>query len=204
MSVARPNSENKRSEHQKLADRVFIADKRIQGWDYRRIAVALNKEREGLYTLSHQTVNTDMKSVEKEWLARLEADARAIIARQAASLDRMEDELWSEWERSKVQRRRATVEITHGPAVPEGQDPSPDRRKSTVLTEDAFGDPRFMELLLRVQERRAKLLGLNAPIKISGPNGEPITSTPSIPEFHIHIDSPRTEAERREIEESPP
>ena len=38
-------------------------------------------------------------------------------------------------------------------------------------TETTPGNPKFLDLLLNVQQRRAKMLGLDAPIKIDIPNG---------------------------------
>lgn len=175
----------KRTGAQKLADRTFIANARIQGWSLPKIHAELNAARKGIYRLGMSQVYEDQKSIEAEWIANLKGDMDAWKAKELASLERMENELWHSWEKSKTQRRLARVVVKGtGESAP---------RESSVTTEDQDGDPRYLELIIKVQDRRAKMLGLNAAIKIENGDGTPLTSTPLAPIINLFIGEPADE-----------
>ena len=52
--------------------------------------------------------------------------------------------------------------------------------------EDKNGDPRYLDLLLKVQERRAKLLGYNAPMKVNVYNEQPKDENPAETKYDIN------------------
>ncbi len=171
------NGTRKRTDPQKLWDRMFIAEKRMQGWTLERITAGLNETRAGLYTLNQASVHLDLQGIEQQWKASILRDIDTAKGRELAELDRLGDEAWQAWERSKAQYRQATV-IVDG--VAEGDGAPPKKRKSKIVTEDQHGDPRFMDTILRIQDRRAKILGLNAPITVANPDGSPLAAGQSL------------------------
>lgn len=44
------------------------------------------------------------------------------------------------------------------------------------------GDPKAIQTALRIEERRARLMGLDAPVKVADPNGRPVSFVVMIPQ----------------------
>ena len=87
------------------------------------------------------------------------------ITQELLKLDKIEVELWCAWEKSKKEKSKSKMRKLSG---------RNDKVYCTNVeeaTETTPGNPKFLDLLLNVQQRRAKMLGFDAPIKIDIPNG---------------------------------
>lgn len=92
---------------------------------------------------------------------RLE-DGQKIFEEQLAILDKVERTAWEYLVRSSKDRKRiskVTGESTEKVSIEE---------KTTKTRESQRADPRYLQIILSVVEQRRKLLGLDAPVKISG------------------------------------
>jgi hypothetical protein len=173
----RPPTANKRTPAQKAADMLFIERHALRGRTLRQIAELLEKERGGLYKISHAQVSQDLKKLKALWLD----DAKEMVGhekqRELRKLDVLEVEAWDAWDRSKQTVTRTTLSKKQQAAAKNetGTGGGATETKSAVQVSQV-GNPAFLDKILAVSDRRAALLGLNAPVKNehSGPEGSPI------------------------------
>lgn len=148
----------RRTPEQRENDLVFCTDLFLRGYSYRQIADLLN-QRNAKMGLDYaivppMRVYKDLKQLLINWKREHEENIDLYITKELSKLDKIEAELWDAWERSK---KRIVSKI----------------RQSGLKTErsETFaGNPRYLDLVLSVQQRRAKLLGLDAPVKVDMPN----------------------------------
>ena len=167
----RPNSiprnvPQKRTPAQKQRDAVDIARLYIQHYTQEQIADWLGRNRP--YRITRQQISLDLKGIFEEWRKESVRTLDERKAEELKRLDRIEAEAWLAWEKSKDEITRVMQEKKGGV--------NGTIERATVTKEKSNGDPRFMVVIDRCVERRAKLLGLDQPIRqeISGPGGEPV------------------------------
>lgn len=170
----------------KEARLVIVAELYSKGKSFREIRSEVIR-RLNLETYSLKTVHSDIESLLKEW-----REQRLDDTDQAATLflERNRQhylEAREEWERSRLDRFRTDTKKKGIPinGIPDSGDqgggPAGSKIK-TILKEEkriqelGEGDPRYMELMLKCEEQRAKLLGLYAPERrvLTGENGSPL------------------------------
>lgn len=164
----------RRSPEQRENDLVFCTDLFLRGYSYRQIADLLN-QRNAKMGLDYaivppMRVYKDLKQLLINWKREHEENIDLYITKELSKLDKIEAELWDAWERSK---KRIVSKI----------------RQSGLKTErsETFaGNPRYLDLVLSVQQRRAKLLGLDAPVKVDLPNVN-VTVDSSAPKYDISV-----------------
>lgn len=145
-------------------DRIFIAELYVKGYTFRDIAYRLNEDlriREIGYTVTFQQVWNDVKRILIEWKRERKETIDQWMQLELRKLDKMEVELWEQWEQSKSGKRKTKIkggEVTGGQVT--------GGRLDSRTTESTLGNPKFLELLLTLSDRRAKLLGYDAPIRI--------------------------------------
>jgi hypothetical protein len=105
-------------------------------------------------------VDDDRQYLTAAWRAEAEKDTAEWIAHDLAELDEAGRESWSAWRRGIGKRRVTFSEQREGGGDGKGGS------KASVRTEDLNGDPRHIANVIVCQERRAKLLGLDAPTRI--------------------------------------
>lgn len=160
---------DKRTPAQRAADRERIAELRLKEWTVPMICRELK--------LSPSTVARELRSLIEEWKQKAAEDIAAVKARELRKLDRMEAEATRAWERSLQDYTRRVVSEKPGarqkPVKGKASQPTTDRSAS-VETGSQNGDPRFLRIILDCQERRAKMLGTDAPTKVAptDPTGE--------------------------------
>jgi len=155
---------NKRSDYQKESDRVFIANLLVKCFVIREIARQLNEKNkiEGRgYTLSFQQVHSDIKLIYAEWKEQKMEFIDSKMEHETAKLDKIESECWEAWERSKEGKRKTVIE---GGEIVAGQMSGGSLKEREIET--TFGDTKFLDIIQKCMDRRAALLGLNAPMKI--------------------------------------
>lgn len=164
----------RRTPEQRENDLVFCTDLFLRGYSYRQIADLLNQRnaKKGLdYAIvPPMRVYKDLKQLLINWKREHEENIDLYITKELSKLDKIEAELWDAWERSK---KRIVSKI----------------RQSGLKTErsETFaGNPRYLDLVLSVQQRRAKLLGLDAPVKVDLPNVN-VSVDSSAPKYDISV-----------------
>lgn len=164
----------RRTPEQRENDLVFCTDLFLKGYSYRQISDLLNKRnaKMGLdYAIvPPMRVYKDLKRLLINWKREHEENIDLYITKELSKLDKIEAELWDAWERSK---KRIVSKI----------------RQSGLKTErsETFaGNPRYLDLVLSVQQRRAKLLGLDAPVKVDLPNVN-VSVDSSSPKYDISV-----------------
>lgn len=167
----------KRTVEQREADKRFCAALFVKGYTYRVIAERLNEYNHdnGLdYTVTYKTVFLDIKQVLIEWKKERFSDIDNYIQLELKKLDKMEVELWEAWEKSKGAKRKTKIKggDINNSVVQGGQ-----LAERTLETND--GNPRYLDLLLKVQERRANLLGYNSPVKVDVCSAPPKEEAPA-------------------------
>ena len=150
-------SGSRRTQEQRESDLVFIASMRIQRKSHSTIRAELAKIRP--YTISAATVINDIREIEDRWANTFMQGQTLTMfkVKELVKLEKYEEELWDAWQHSKT-----IGQITRKQLDKDGQ---PEKRGSVALTK-RDGDPKFMELLLKVSERKSKILGLDAPLKL--------------------------------------
>lgn len=172
----KPLGYNKRSEEQRIYDIRFCSDLFLRGYSYREIADALNRDlsARGMgYTITFQMVYYDLQQCLIEWKRERLDNIDDYVTQELRKLDKMEVELWEAWERSKTGKTREKNRQNAKPrkVLEDGDNPEYYGYEETT-TETSAGNPRFLDLLLNVQQRRAKMLGFDAPIKVEIPGIE--------------------------------
>nr|UWI28249.1 MAG: hypothetical protein [Bacteriophage sp.] len=164
----------RRTPEQRENDLVFCTDLFLKGYSYRQISDLLNKRnaKMGLdYAIvPPMRVYKDLKQLLINWKREHEENIDLYITKELSKLDKIEAELWDAWERSK---KRIVSKI----------------RQSGLKTErsETFaGNPRYLDLVLSVQQRRAKLLGLDAPVRVDLPNVN-VSVDSSAPKYDISV-----------------
>ena len=164
----------RRTPEQRENDLVFCTDLFLRGYSYRQISDLLN-QRNAKMGLEYaivppMRVYKDLKQLLINWKREHEENIDLYITKELSKLDKIEAELWDAWERSK---KRIVSKI----------------RQSGLKTErsETFaGNPRYLDLVLSVQQRRAKLLGLDAPVKVDLPNVN-VSVDSSGPKYDISV-----------------
>lgn len=144
---------DKRSKDQRRVDRATIATLRLKHKTIEQISQEIG--------LSIATVKRELIIIRKEWQAASLEAIDEIKARELASLDMMEAEVMVEWERSKADYSKKVVEDRPPGAKGGGG------RFAKIETGGQTGDPRYMQVLLGIKDRRAKILGTDAPTKVA-------------------------------------
>ena len=144
-----------RSKAKREFDRAEIARLHLQGQTQEQIAQAVG--------LSRPTIAREIKILIELWRERALADTTAVRGQELAKLDQLAAQAWAGWHRSQQERTGRVVEESGRQGT---------NRRARIETYSQNGDAQFLQTLLRVAERRAKLLGLDPPQKTAITDGE--------------------------------
>lgn len=167
----------KRSPSQIARDRATIAELYLRGWQQVRISEHLTEQSEEGIAYSLDMIRRDLREIRAQWRKSALIDFDAVKQEQLAKLDMMEVQTWDQWLRScEDYQKHTTGKGTQGPI---------DKTETGGQT----GDPRYMNVLLSIIERRCKLLGLDAPQKVAptDPDGKKPYNPPSAEEASQRI-----------------
>lgn len=150
----------RRTPDQVIKDQAIVAEMYLEGHTMAAIAEALEAANGIKYSVN--MVNYDLREIRKRWRSSAVRDFDAHREEQLARLDLLEAKAWREFERSCEDYYKQTTGT--GPMGPI------DKEETGGQT----GDPRYMNVILNIVERRCKLLGLDAPTKVAptSPDGE--------------------------------
>ncbi len=149
-----------------------VAEMYKRGFSYRKIRTE-TMARMNLPTYSLETVKKDVHLLLKEWRESRLNDMDAALTLELARIDETIQELWAQWERSKVDYQKMVEKRKGAPVRNENNTGEGIRTYNIERTETAIvmlGDVSYIsEIRAQLAERR-KLLGLYAPEKkdISG------------------------------------
>ncbi len=175
---------NKRSQAQKEADMELIARERTRGRSLLDIVSMIRADITRPYELSLSQVRADYLKVVAMWRENAQDYVQAGKARIVAELDAVIVEAWDSFEKSKAERTLRRVKRKSGVTGDAGG------TEQTVQTEVQNGDPRFLEVITNCVDKKAKVLGVIAPTKVTmtDPSGRPLTAAPAlVPIMQISI-----------------
>ena len=139
----------RRASAQIARDRRQIADMYLAGWIQADIGDKLS--------LSQSTISRDIKALQEGWLESALVDFDAAKAEELAKVDRLEREYWAAWEASREDKKVQTTEKV------ESDKP---RSKAQIRKEGQVGNPSFLGGVQWCIERRCKILGMDAAVKM--------------------------------------
>ena len=156
---------------------MFISELYLADRTQLEIAQLLDDDRS--YTVTRQTVGKDIAELHRRWFETSMDNVDQKKAIELAKINNAERRAWVAWELSLQDKERRTVSTG-----PQG---------GTIdMTETQSGNPRYLDIVLHCIEKRCKLLGLNAPTKISptDPSGtKPYERPPTVAELMRKINA---------------
>lgn len=150
---------------QRLLDLVREADWYCQGVPVMEIARRIG--------LDQMAIHRDLRQIRTEWANRRDAFFGAHVAEELAKLDQLEKQAWQAWywstqKRKSAEREKEAMLTKDGQPVlmanGKGQKFITTNRRVKVQSRD--GDPRFLVIVYQCIDRRIKMLGLDAPVKV--------------------------------------
>lgn len=120
--------------------------------------------------ISQQTIAKDLKIIRSEWRSSAVRNFDAAKSMELAKIDQVELEAWQAWQRSIGKSKTVTKHAEAG-----GSQESPGKRFITEKVEKLNGDPRFLAVINDCIKRRCDILGLDAPKKLTGDDGGPVS-----------------------------
>ena len=142
----------RRSNGQLARDRRRIGNLYLQGW----VQVDIAQELE----LSQATVSRDIAALQASWLESALIDFNEAKAQELAKVDRLEREYWQAWERSCEDAETVRQEGSKDDAGKASVD------KIVKTAKGQAGDPRFLAGIQWYIEKRCKILGIDAAVKL--------------------------------------
>lgn len=148
---------------QKEASLADVGRLYLRGQTQQQIADAL--------AIHQSTVSRHLAEVRSAWLEGAKADFDEKLCRELAKIDALEAEYWAEWEDSKKSKRTVVREKREQYPEPDPDDDSEPAEAECVVTsvrnEQRNGDPRYLQGVQWCIDRRLKLLGADAPLKVA-------------------------------------
>lgn len=160
----------KRTEAEKEHDRELAVRLSNQGFTHVEIA-------DYIYNLtgrelSPRMVGYDIQHVREDWANTAVENYNLYVQEELARLKSIEQELWQSWRASKGDVTQERVEKV-ARAVRDEHEGADDEALVQIMvdriittTQQSVGEVRFLELILKVQAERRKLLGLYAPARL--------------------------------------
>lgn len=141
-------------------DKRYLALWYVQGYSQREMCQMISQVRGREY--GSGVISGTLKKIREAWIEEYMPPYAEMQAKELARLDKMERELWDAWERSKRDAEAETVEESHE----SGKDGVYDRNKTVRDRAGRDGDPKFIEQILKVVDKRAKIVGLYQASKV--------------------------------------
>lgn len=126
----------------------LVADLYVHGKPIAEIASTLK--------VSRGAISRAMVRMREIWKAKLEVGSEVVKSEQLAKLDKMEAEAWDAWQRSKRESEERIREKNYSQKNGPGH-------KNAIKKANRDGDPRYLEIVLKVVQKRMELLGLLKP-----------------------------------------
>ena len=147
-----------RTREQRELDYVTVARLYCEGKSMREISKVVG--------VAPSQILGDLRTIRARWRADANISIEQATARELAKIDNLEREYWDAWTRSRADAETNAQEIVDVPIVQKGVAIPAQRRLVRKQTEQRDGNARFLEGVQWCIDRRIKLLGLDAPIKV--------------------------------------
>ena len=159
----------KRTPAQRELDLLAIVSFLKEGLSAQEIMDEINEDPSRKYQLTLGIIYRDIGEVRKGLGKLTEDQAQEMKGLELSDIQWIIKQAKGSWEKSKKGSKRTRTKKTE----------SGRRRPQTeamVETIDKPGDPKFLDVILKAMERRAKLLGTDSPSQhqVTGPDGGPI------------------------------
>jgi len=183
---------HKRSPTDIARDAIWIEEQYIRGIrNPKKIAQLMGKTNRH-YKLSGDQIKKDLDKMRAAWRGRFGEQMKTAAEQTLATLDLQEAELWAAWERSKSNEHTETEKTKQmavvqndgiGQLMPVSET---ERGKKDV---GQVGDPSFQRLILDIQIRRCRLLGLDRPQKMQVEHAGAIAATVDIDSLNLDLET---------------
>ena len=140
----------KRTQIQIDKDRLEIARLYLKGIIQADIAARLG--------MTRQMVGYDLKAIQAQWLQSSLVAFDQRISIELAKIDNLEIEYWEAWERSKQVKESSSAKVI--------QSKDGERNEASSIQEQMLGNPAFLLGIQWCIDRRLRLFGLDAPLKV--------------------------------------
>ena len=170
-----------------LARLEIISDLYKRGYNFREMRSEVMRRLE-LTTYSLETVHKDVCRLLEEWKKHRISKIDQIVQLELQRNDTIIKEAWEAWDKSKTDYERRSAKQYGTP----GKEDGGEERISTTKIEQRRemvrknGDPRYLEIILKVQERNAKLLGYDKPIKVDIYSALPKEESPAGVQYDVN------------------
>lgn len=151
---------NRRTDEQLVLDRVEIARLYIKRMSHKEMAVELNKGRAEDQHISPRMVGYELRGLRRQWKHESMEFVQQAHTEMLMELQEIEREAWSMWQRSK-----GTIKTRRGRYVTDA-DGVGVVKPTTVEEVELIGEPRYLQVLLGVSQRKAALLGIAQRIEL--------------------------------------
>ena len=141
-----------RNKDERERDREEIARRLLRGETQAAVARDLG--------VSRSQVGYDLDVLRRRWVQDSLTAFDARVAIELAKLEELERTCWEAWERSRGAFSRTTTRSRQNVSR------SGTQGEATVERHERDGDPRFLEGILKCIDRRIRLVGADAPIRI--------------------------------------
>lgn len=191
----------------KEARLVIVAECYSRGMSYRAIRSEV-MSRLKLDTYSTRTVSNDIESLLRDWRKQRSTETELGVELVLERNRQHYQEVREEWDRSrrdriKTENKKKGIPEAIGKSSGKGGEPG---KITTILQEEkritelGEGDPRYMELMIKLEDQRARVLGLYAPVKqeITGAGGEPLIPKDQMTREEIQEELKRIRNARKE------
>lgn len=108
--------------------------------------------------VTQQTISKDLQTIQRRWQAECVDAMTQGKARELARIDELERTYWAAWFESKDPK---TSKATEKSGTTENS-----RQKLSLKEETRDGNPAFLQGVMTCIDKRCKLLGLDAPVKV--------------------------------------
>lgn len=158
-----------------------------RGYSFREIRSEVMK-RLDLDTYSLETVHKDVTRLLDEWREQRMDKIEQVVQLELQRNDDIIKEAWQAWDKSKTDYERKSAKQQ---GLPIRTDDNTEGGVSTTKIEQSkelvirYGDPRYLDLILKVQERNAKLLGYDSPIRLDIYNTPPKDEAPASAKYDL-------------------
>ena len=144
----------KRSPEERENDLATITKWRLEG-GLSQAAIAAQLRELRPYTLSQKTISADLEEVRKRWSRASVENMNELKMRELDKIDHLEEQAWQRYYESIGPDTRSEIKKSEG-----GTHETKDTKLIKVVLR---GDPRWFTIIIQCWQRRAKLLGLDAP-----------------------------------------
>jgi hypothetical protein len=153
----------KRSKFDRQRDNELVARWYTFGYSIQKVTNKLNEHNESLanpYTLSFQQVAKDIIILRKMLVNRTDKMMDHYVATEMEKLRHLEFEVMEQWEKSKEDLTRKKYKNTTDDKIDE-------TKITEIEIQTKLADTKYIDLLLKIGERKDKLLGIETNINLN-------------------------------------